>query len=64
MTFALTVPSAGNLESYIQSANQFRILTQEEELQLARSLRDEGSIEAARSVPFGIFQFGFSEGCF
>lgn len=50
MTFALTVPSAGSLESYIQSANQFRILTQEEELQLARSLRDEGSIDAARQL--------------
>jgi RNA polymerase sigma-32 factor len=50
MTFALTVPSAGSLESYIQSVNQFRILTQEEELQLARSLRDEGSIDAARQL--------------
>jgi RNA polymerase sigma-32 factor len=50
MTFALTVPSAGSLESYIQSANQFRILTQEEELQLARALRDEGSIDAARQL--------------
>ena len=50
MTFALTVPSADSLESYIQSANQFRILTQEEELQLARSLRDEGSIDAARQL--------------
>lgn len=50
MTFALTAPSAGSLESYIQSANQFRILTQEEELKLARSLRDEGSIDAARQL--------------
>jgi RNA polymerase sigma-32 factor len=50
MTFALTAPSAGSLESYIQSVNQFRILTQEEELQLARSLRDEGSIDAARQL--------------
>lgn len=50
MTFALTAPSAASLESYIQSANQFRILTQEEELQLARSLRDEGSIDAARQL--------------
>ncbi|HEU4854352.1 MAG TPA: RNA polymerase sigma factor RpoH [Nitrosospira sp.] len=50
MTFALTVPSAGSLEGYIQSVNQFRILTQEEELQLARSLRDEGSIDAARRL--------------
>lgn len=50
MTFALTVPSAGSLESYIQSVNQFRILTQEEEVRLARSLRDEGSIDAARQL--------------
>jgi RNA polymerase sigma-32 factor len=50
MTFALTAPSAGSLESYIQSVNQSRILTQEEELQLARSLRDEGSIDAARQL--------------
>ena len=50
MTFSLTVPSAGSLESYIQSVNQSRILTQEEELQLPRSLRDEGSIDAARQL--------------
>src|SRR5690349_22211235 len=50
MTFALTVPSAGSLENYIQSVNQFRILTQEEELRLARSLRDEGDIDAARQL--------------
>ena len=50
MTFALTVPSASSLESYIQSVNQFRILTQEEEVRLARSLRDEGSIDAARQL--------------
>src|SRR5690349_23976165 len=50
MTFALTVPSAGSLENYIQSVNQFRILSQEEEVQLARALRDEGDIEAARQL--------------
>src|SRR5687768_7234665 len=50
MTFALTVPSAGSLESYIQSVNQFCILSQEEETSLARTLRDEGNIDAARQL--------------
>jgi RNA polymerase sigma-32 factor len=51
MTFALAVPSAnGSLESYIQSVNGFRILSQEEEARLARSLRDEGNIDAARQL--------------
>lgn len=50
MTFALTVPSTGSLESYIQSVNRFRILSPEEEINLARSLRDEGNIDAARQL--------------
>lgn len=51
MTFALTVPSpGGSIESYIQSANRFPILSQEEELRLARSLRDEDNIDAARQL--------------
>src|SRR5215217_7243436 len=51
MTFALAVPSAiGSIESYIQSVNGFRILSQEEEVRLARSLRDEGNIDAARQL--------------
>jgi len=51
MTFALAVPSAsGSIESYIQSVNGFRILSQEEEIPLARSLRDEGNIDAARQL--------------
>jgi len=51
MTFALTVPSpGGSIESYIQSANRFPILSQEEEIRLARSLRDEGDIGAARQL--------------
>jgi RNA polymerase sigma-32 factor len=50
MNFALTLPSAGSIESYIQSANRFRILSQEEEVRLARALRDEGDIEAARQL--------------
>lgn len=50
MTFALAIPSASSLESYIESANRFRILSQEEEARLARSLRDEGDISAARQL--------------
>ena len=51
MTFALAVPSAsGSIESYIQSVNGFRILSQEEEIRLARSLRDEDNIDAARQL--------------
>jgi RNA polymerase sigma-32 factor len=50
MNFALSVPSTGSLESYIQSINRFPILSQEEEIRLARSLRDEGSIDAARQL--------------
>ncbi|MEP7371014.1 MAG: RNA polymerase sigma factor RpoH [Nitrosospira sp.] len=51
MTFALTIPSTGgNIESYIQSVNRFRILSQEEEIRLARSLRDEDDIDAARQL--------------
>ena len=51
MTFALTVPSpGGSIESYIQSANRFPILSQEEEIRFARSLRDEDNIDAARQL--------------
>ncbi|HEX7234660.1 MAG TPA: RNA polymerase sigma factor RpoH [Nitrosospira sp.] len=51
MTFALALPSAsGSIESYIQTVGRFPILTQEEEVRLARSLRDEGDIDAARQL--------------
>lgn len=51
MTFALAVPSAsGSIEAYIRSVNGFRILSQEEEIRLARSLREEGTIDAARQL--------------
>ena len=51
MTFALALPLAGgSIESYIQSANRFPILSQEEEIRLARSLRDEENINAARQL--------------
>ena len=46
---ALPVPSAvGSLESYVQSVNRFPILSADEEKQLAKRLRDDGDVDAAR----------------
>ncbi|MDH5552122.1 MAG: RNA polymerase sigma factor RpoH [Nitrosomonas sp.] len=51
MTLALTVPSmGGSIENYTQSANVFPILSQEEEIHLARRLRDEDDIKAAQKL--------------
>ena len=51
MTFDLAVPAtSGSIESYIRSANSFPILSQEEETRLARRLRDEEDINAAREL--------------
>lgn len=51
MTLALTIPSTGgSIESYIQSINCFPVLSQEEEIRLARCLRDEDDIDAARQL--------------
>ena len=51
MSLALALPStSGSIESYIQTVNRFPILTQEEEIRLARSLRDEGDIDATRQL--------------
>ncbi|WP_347250079.1 RNA polymerase sigma factor RpoH [Zoogloea sp.] len=53
MSNALTfpVPSAvGSLDQYIQSVNRIPLLTEKEESDLARSLRDEGDVEAARKL--------------
>jgi RNA polymerase sigma-32 factor len=41
------VPSLGNLDAYISAVNRLPMLTQEEETQFARRLRDAGDIEAA-----------------
>jgi RNA polymerase sigma-32 factor len=49
--FALPVPSlVGSLETYIAAVNRFPLLTAEEELSLARRLRDENDIDAARAL--------------
>ncbi len=49
--FALTLPSAvGSLESYVQTVNRFPVLSAEEELRLARKLRDQNDLDAARQL--------------
>nr|MCH9664393.1 RNA polymerase sigma factor RpoH [Gammaproteobacteria bacterium] len=51
MTLALTMPTmGGSIENYTQSANVFPILSQEEEVRLARRLRDEDDIKAAQKL--------------
>ena len=54
-TMALPVPmalpsTAGSLESYIQAVNRFPLLSEEEELRLARSYRDREDLDAARQL--------------
>ena len=41
------VPSLGNLDAYISTANRVPLLTQQEELASARRLRDHGDLDAA-----------------
>src|SRR5450432_1535577 len=48
LPMAMTLPStAGSLETYIQAVNRFPLLSVEEEIELARRLRDHGDLEAA-----------------
>ena len=52
-TIALPMISAtGSLESYIQTINRFPLLTQEQETEYARRLRDSDDIEAARHLVY------------
>ncbi len=58
MTNALTLPvMGGSLENYIQSANSFPILSQEEEISLARRLRDNNDINAAQQLILSHLRF-------
>ncbi len=41
------VPSLGNLDAYISTANRIPLLTQQEEVASARRLRDHGDLDAA-----------------
>jgi len=48
---ALPIPSAvGNIDAYIQTAKRFPMLSEAEEIRLAKRLRDEGDLEAARQL--------------
>jgi len=50
-SFALAIPStSGSLESYIQTVNQFPILSAEEEQELGRRLRRDNDLDAARQL--------------
>jgi len=50
-SLAFPVPSAlGSLDQYIQTANRFPMLTEQDELSLARRLRDNQDVEAARQL--------------
>ena len=49
--FSLTIPlSAGSLDAYIAAVNRLPMLTEDEELALARRLRDDGDVTAARQL--------------
>lgn len=56
MTNALTYPSmslpspVGSLEQYVQAVQRFPMLTAEQEVELARRLRDENDLHAARQL--------------
>jgi RNA polymerase sigma-32 factor len=48
---AFSLPSTvGSLDNYIQSANRFPLLTEQQEVALARRLRDDGDVDAARQL--------------
>ncbi len=60
MTTALTLPaslSASTLDHYIQSVNSLPLLTAEHEAELARQLRDDGNLEAARELVMSHLRF-------
>jgi len=48
--YALPIPAAASLETYVQTVNRFPILTQERETALARDYRDTENLDAAREL--------------
>src|SRR3954462_7179873 len=51
LALPVPVPSAtGSLDSYVQTINRFPILTQQEETDLGRRLRDHEDLDAARQL--------------
>ncbi len=58
MTYALTTPSMGeSLESYIQYVNSFPILSQKEEVDLAKRLQEQEDINAAQKLILSHLRF-------
>jgi len=47
LTVSMPLPSAASLDAYIQAANRFPILSQEEEVELATRFRERQDLEAA-----------------
>ena len=41
------VPSLGNLDAYVSAVNRMPMLTQTEEVELGRALRDKADVQAA-----------------
>jgi RNA polymerase sigma-32 factor len=53
MTHALTLPipaTVGSIEAYIQAAKQYPMLSEAEEMRLARRFHNEGDVDAARQL--------------
>jgi RNA polymerase sigma-32 factor len=51
LSVAVALPStAGSLETYIQAVNRFPLLSEEEEVRLARQLREQNDLEAASKL--------------
>ena len=46
----LAVPAVGNIDAYISAVNRLPMLSAEEEVSLARRLRDTGDLEGARQL--------------
>jgi RNA polymerase sigma-32 factor len=50
-SLALPIPAAvGNIDAFIATANRYPMLSEAEEFALARRLRDEGDVDAARQL--------------
>ena len=51
LSLALPIPAAvGNIDAFIATANRYPMLSEAEEFALARRLRDEGDVDAARQL--------------
>jgi RNA polymerase sigma-32 factor len=48
--YALPIPAAGSLETYVQTVNSFPILTQEQETGFARRFREHNDLDGAREL--------------